>query len=756
LLLFCSGAFAGGRHAGTATRINRINAAAPKSGFNIQQLEKLSRALKSSKDAGEAYAQLSAAASQKSSESLGLRAALALGFYDYGRGRYPQAAKWLAVAKTDAVLRDYALYWNAETEMAQGDSPGALGELQRLRKEFPDSVMTEQALQSLGDAALAANRPQDAVSALEAYPLTAQRPALLLLRGEARERTGALADAALDYQTLYMRFATIEQGREAGVKLDLVRASSPSIPALPLDDRVAHANILFDAKDWYRSRSEYAQLLPELAGAPSERAQLRILECGVSLGGDISQVAALAITDPEVDAERYASLSDFYRSQHQDAELNAAVETTVSRAPLSRWAEAALFSTGNYYWVALDRDRASGYYKRLADGFPQSPNAGAAQWRVAWTATLARRPDAVALLEEHVRSYPGSPFTPDAVYWLGRLSQEAGAIPAARGYYKKLAGRFSLNYFGSLAAERLRMLGAGDTQEAGVLDAIPPLPPTANLSADPAADPPAGPATKGGGRTPPAGAASGRQTRADALRSIAFDASAELELRAGYAATGDGRLLLEAAQEAAAAQQFGAALLTIRQMYPQLEARAFDELPREAWLAAYTLPFEPSIRRWSTGEQLDPMLVAALIHQESLFQPQARSPKNALGLMQLLPQTARRMAAQSKVHYAQGRLFDPDYNIRLGTVYFAGLVKQFGTMEAALAAYNAGEDRVIAWTAGAPNRETAEFVDSIPFTETRQYVEIIARNAEIYRRLYGENSNEASGGTSAPRKRKHR
>jgi soluble lytic murein transglycosylase len=64
-------------------------------------------------------------------------------------------------------------------------------------------------------------------------------------------------------------------------------------------------------------------------------------------------------------------------------------------------------------------------------------------------------------------------------------------------------------------------------------------------------------------------------------------------------------------------------------------------------------------------------------------------------------------------------------------------MKQFGTVEEALAAYNAGENRVTAWTIGQNYRETAEFVESIPFTQTRQYVEIITRNAEIYRRLYG-------------------
>ncbi len=229
-----------------------------------------------------------------------------------------------------------------------------------------------------------------------------------------------------------------------------MRASSPDIPGLPLDDRFAHANILFDAKDWERARGEYAQLLPSLSGADLERARLRILECGLSLGGSISELAAQPVSDPDVDAERYYALSDFYRGQHLDSELNAAVETTVSRAPSSRWAEAALFLAGNYYWVQLDRDRASSYYKRLADLFPSSPNAAAAQWRVAWTATLKRQPEAAQLLEQHVRLFPGSPFTPDALYWLlAGSSEEAGSASLwPRSYYQKLTQqRFSVELF---------------------------------------------------------------------------------------------------------------------------------------------------------------------------------------------------------------------------------------------------------------------------------------------------------------------
>ncbi len=89
------------------------------------------------------------------------------------------------------------------------------------------------------------------------------------------------------------------------------------------------------------------------------------------------------------------------------------------------------------------------------------------------------------------------------------------------------------------------------------------------------------------------------------------------------------------------------------------------------------------------------------------------------------------------MRYARARLTDPGYNLQLGSRYLANLIQSFGTPEAALAAYNAGEDRVVQWTAGQNYLETAEFVESIPFTETREYVQIVIRNSEVYRSVYG-------------------
>jgi len=131
------------------------------------------------------------------------------------------------------------------------------------------------------------------------------------------------------------------------------------------------------------------------------------------------------------------------------------------------------------------------------------------------------------------------------------------------------------------------------------------------------------------------------------------------------------------------------------------------------------------------------MFVAGLIRQESAFESTALSRAGAVGLMQLMPKTASKMARQMKLRYARGRLTDPGYNLQLGSRYLAGLIQALGTPEEALAAYNAGEDRVAQWKAGQNYLETAEFVESIPFTETREYVQIVSRNADVYRQVYG-------------------
>ena len=184
---------------------------------------------------------------------------------------------------------------------------------------------------------------------------------------------------------------------------------------------------------------------------------------------------------------------------------------------------------------------------------------------------------------------------------------------------------------------------------------------------------------------------------------------------------------------------------------PSFDSRKSNELPLNAWKALYPLPYEIPLRRESIKNDLDPMVVAGLIRQESTFQADVVSHANAFGLMQLLPKTAKILAKQKRIKYVKTKLFDPDYNIELGTFYFKGLVELTGAPEYALAAYNAGEDRIALWKSERKYDEIPELVESIPFTETRDYVQIVLRNAAVYRMIYapGAKPDVAVTGTTS-------
>ena len=152
----------------------------------------------------------------------------------------------------------------------------------------------------------------------------------------------------------------------------------------------------------------------------------------------------------------------------------------------------------------------------------------------------------------------------------------------------------------------------------------------------------------------------------------------------------------------------------------------------------FPIDYWPLIKRYSNEHQLDPYVVAALIAQESTFTADVKSAANAYGLMQLLPSTGRQYAKRLGLpRFSLSLLTTAEANIKMGTAYFADLVKQFGGLHFALATYNAGPSRIARWIAAKPGLERDEFIDDIPFPETQNYVKRILGTAEDYRHLYG-------------------
>ena len=185
-------------------------------------------------------------------------------------------------------------------------------------------------------------------------------------------------------------------------------------------------------------------------------------------------------------------------------------------------------------------------------------------------------------------------------------------------------------------------------------------------------------------------------------------------------------------------------ILAIHHQSPFHAFRAWQQIPGNGALfppapfqqILFPFPYREAIVEAARKERLDPLLVASLIRQESCFRPAIRSGAGAIGLMQMMPATARRLNKALGLRRPDRRLTDPAINLRLGCHYLRFLLDRYnGSVPHALAAYNAGEHRVDEWILDLSD-QAEWFVEQIPFSETRTYVKTILRNHYYYRKLY--------------------
>jgi soluble lytic murein transglycosylase len=671
-----------------------------------------------------AYNSLSTFATKNAANVWGARAALALGYEDHSHGHEQQALAWFTKASADTLLREYVLYWTSQAKHGLGRSKEAFADLETVQHEYPNTAMKEQLLESLGPLAIELGQPQAAVDALHSYPATTGKPTLLLERAQAYYALHQLDRAARDYQVIFYKHSQSDEAQAAdGALKKILHEMGKEYPYPGVELEQQRAQAFFDVHKWKEARAEFEKLLGMLKDPQNpnrQLAELRVAQARVQLKGSPKLVASLKTPDFEVDAERLYALSQFYRTEKKYDEMFATLNELTQKYPLSKWNEEGFMAEGNYYWVDLDRTKAASYYQRVVDSFPSGKNAFNAEWRAAWVAYLNRQPDAQDRIKNFLVKYPASGNTSDAVYWLGRDAERNGKIAEARAYYQKDVERFPQTYFGHAAAMHLSKLAPADGDPPDILDKIPPAPSLRPFD------------------EPIPAAAADRWARAQALRTIAFDASAELELKNAYFATSSPRFLYEAAQAAFDQGHFAAGMAYGRIIVPNFDARKIDDLPIDVWKVLYPLPYESVIRREAAKNNFDPLLAAGLMRQESTFQADALSPTNAIGLMQVEPKTGKLLAKQLRVSFSAKKLFEPDYNIRLGMLYISNLVRLTGAPEYALAAFDAGEDRIAAWKAERNYDEIPELVESIPFSETRDYVQIVLRNSEVYRMIYGQ------------------
>jgi len=669
-----------------------------------------------------AYAGVEAYARRHAKEDAGALAWLVVGYAQVLDKDYAKAIDPLNRARPRAGdLGDYVAYYLGIASQQTGNSAEAVATLAEFEQHFPETLLARDAHVVYAQALMAEGRAGEAAVLLEndREPIRAD---VELALGRAYIVSGQIAKGGAVLRNLYYTLPTSPEADAAGG--DLKKLGGALAPP-PLADRKIRADLLLKGRRYGDAADEYRGLRDEVS--PEERPATEVaLAAALEKNGRSKDAKQILDSIPqnvpeEVNAQRLFLLGEICRAMDdQDGFLRLQDELRKA-APVSPWLEQSLLASGNMYLLKKDYDHAIDAYRELQQRFPGGSRASYAHWRAAWLSLrLGRTEEAAKEFERQLALYPASGEIPAALYWRGRLAEEAGDPAMARAFYEKLSERFRNYYYAELARQRLKLLQSADLVHYALLDRVPPLNAGPEIAI---ADPPAN---------------DFRVQKALLLENGGLVDLAVREIQGGPNDQPGNWATAEQAWLYQDSGRYDRAIQVLKRAVPNYFAVDVPQLPRAYWEALFPKPYWADLKRYAAQNALDPYLVASLIRQESEFNPAAVSRANAVGLMQLLPVTGKKTARELKLrHYSSSQLYTPDMNLQLGTHYFKSLVDKFGSFEYALAAYNAGTDRVEDWLSAGSYRDQQEFVESIPFTETREYVQAILRNANVYRQLYG-------------------
>lgn len=663
-------------------------------------------------------------------KAIGAAGLIAVAQHQLDLGNFKVAAENASTAATKApILNDYAQYIRAQAEYKLRNYAEASKAAMQVFNQQPLSPLIGSAAALTVSADLDADNAKRAFELVNRYFDRIPQPQGMFLLARAFKATGDLLQAAEYYQRIYYTYPTSREALDsANALVDLKPRLGDAFPAVMPGAMLGRAQKLLDAKKPAEASIELAAAIPQLGGTQRDLARVRLGEADFLSGKTqdaFAYLTALKVDDPEADAERLNSLVRAARKLNRDADVRPFL-TQLEQHPTSPWRLDALIYVAD---AARSQNDAATYlplYSACAASFSTDPKAEWCHWQVAFHSYLKGEVDAFDLLRTYIQKFPDSNNTSDALYFLGRLMESKNDTESARACYDEMEIHFPNTYFAIAAKERLAASKIKAANPSATMLTFLHAVPWRSRGHFPSFDPE--PVTRK------------RMSRAKLLQLTGLNDLAESELKFGARNDSEPQNVyaLELAKMATERKSPEQAVRYIKAFAPGYTYMALDEAPPIFWQMAFPIPFRGAIDKYSQDQNLDPFLIAALIRQESEFDVKVKSRSNAYGLMQLLPATGRQLARHFGIRRLRtADLQTADRNIQLGTYFFRNLLNSYdGQTEIALASYNAGPGRANLWRTWGPFREPAEFIETVPFHETRGYIQFVLRNADVYRRLY--------------------
>ena len=639
----------------------------------------------------------------------GAGARLRAGIEALESGAPERAARIFAtVADDHPIVADHAHRLWMKALLALSEHAAAVDLALSFEVAYADSPLRGEVLRLLGDARSSLGEEEAARAAWRGARAEARddetRAALDLSIAESFERSGRGAEASPVYLAIWSEAPTSEPARRAEEALERLEARSGSSLRTP-PEYAKRARALYAA----RSNSEALEAYERaLAGSlpPKARMEMQRERAFTLFRLRRYPEAALAFAElgDEADA-RFWRARSLARSGRVDESILEFEKLAKGR--FNVLAARSLYLAGILREDGEDRALATASFVRLASKAPTRGLRVAARWRLGWCAYQEGRHREA---EEHFAALAKTISDPlerlSARYWRARSLEKLGA-PEAADEFRTLASEYPFTYYGWRAAGRV--------DRSSLLREAPGRSPLSPVSFP-----------------------------EPELGRIAILIEAGL-LEEATIATGilaktarglDDRL--EIARLYSAADDFYRAQRVVVDPYNERLARG-PEPGREAlWWFAWPTAFADLVTEASRGRNIDPALLNAVMREESGFRPMALSTVGARGLTQIMPATGERLAKSlGLLDFQPDDLFTPADNLRLGAHYLGQLMERFdGRTSAAVASYNAGPEAVARWIEKHPDEEDDEWVEAIPYEQTRQYVKRVLRSQQVYKVLY--------------------
>ncbi len=642
-------------------------------------------------------------------------------------------------------LGDYALWLRGRALQSSGNHAEAMTIFAQMTKDFPTSLRTKDAKLLWADSALQTGQAAQIPTFL-AELNTKHDADSLLLTAKAFERQTNQTEAVKYYRLTYFYGAGTGAAKEAEAKLKTL--GDDLIPKTE-EEIAARAERLFAVKNYGAAVTAYNELLLNFPNTLTPQIQLNRLTALSNLKrmpeaqAVFNQIPSAASEKPEA----FHQLALGYARNRQWAQARETAEEMRRALAKHDLTPKTWVAVGLAARDAKNKLEETYFLRSALTNYPNAVEVAGAQFELAWLEHENKNfQESSKMLIEHLARYVDKDTTNrgKAGYWAARDSEKAGKINEACVLYDAVVHRYGANWYGYIGLQRLTSLrGRGQCKTAPNFPVNSLVPKAAeNLKSITVAAETSTPKELE------------RAEKSEDLSTVGlFDWAIDELKEAQKTANNSPKINLALAKHYRLKSDNVNALLALAKSYPDYAQMFPEEMGREEWDIFYPLTHWNEIKYWAKQRNLDHYQIAGLIRQESVFNPIARSSANAYGLMQLLVPTAQSMARKYGSAPVTGgsSLFNPALNIELGTAYMRDQLTKYGRIEYMAVAYNAGPGRVVQWAKILP-LEIDEYVEEIPFRETKGYVQGVIRNSAQYRRLYDESGNfKPNVGTKALR-----